>query len=297
MADQRGEGISWTDQTWNPMRGCSKVSEGCKNCYAATMAGRFSGPGEPYDGLAKPGGFWTGKVRLIATKLPDPIRWTKPRKIFVNSMSDVFHETVSIAEIASVFAVMLVADRHIYQILTKRPERMVQVLKDDWRLFWLLVNAEVAMYATSSNKAWQKMGMAALAKYDSFWPGGAMVLPGPPVTVPKHIWLGASVEDQRVHSRIDLLCDVPAAVRFLSVEPMIGPLVIGPGKLIHWVICGGESGNNRRRMDGIWAEALREECRVYGIPFWFKQWGDEAVDDHSQPLLDGTATQQWPIGF
>jgi protein gp37 len=283
MSDKTG--IEWTDATWNPIRGCSRVSEGCKNCYAERVANRYSGPGLPYDGTITDGR-WNGQIKLVPEVLDKPLRWRKPRRIFVNSMSDLFHENVPLEYIAQVFDVMASAtadcgknhkheeecwcgDPHIFQILTKRPERMRRVINEELPEFV----AEL-MWGDST------LSMA----IGDHWP-----LP--------NVWLGVSVENQRTaDERIPLLLQTPAAVRFLSIEPMIGPVNLDgiwgyPGSAdgaqldnwpIHWVIVGGESGPGARPMHPDWVRGLRDQCQAAGVPFFFKQWGEWAAI--SQPV-------------
>jgi protein gp37 len=216
-----GSAIEWTDATWNPVRGCTKVSAGCKHCYAETFAERWRGiPGHPYEQ-----GF---DLRLVPEKLDEPTRWKRPRRIFVNSMSDLFQEGVDAAFIRTVFETMNVASWHTYQVLTKRADRMRGVT--------------------------QELGRALVEH--------------------PHIWLGVSVENRR-HGlpRIELLRDVPAAIRFLSIEPLLEDL--GPIDLagIHWVIVGGESGPGARPMRAEWVQSIQRQCRAQRVPFFFKQWG------------------------
>ena len=247
MADRTG--IQWTDATWNPLRGCSRISEGCRNCYAETVASRFSGPGQPYEGLAKDGR-WTREVRFVPHMLDQPLRWTRPRRIFVNSMSDLFHENVPDEWIARVFDVMARAPQHTFQVLTKRPDRMRRVLPS---------------FAPSHT-----------ARDRSGWP-----LP--------NVWLGVSAENQATaDGRIPLLLETPAAVRFVSAEPLLGPIDLNErellcrtwrrgltiGRYLDWVIIGGESGPGARPMHPGWARALRDQCVHVGVPFFFKQWGE-----------------------
>lgn len=244
--------IEWTDATWNPVRGCTRVSEGCRHCYAERIAARFSGPAMPYEGLARnvqgeP--HWTGEVRLVESHLGDPLRWTKPRRIFVNSMSDLFHEKLSDADIDRVFAVMLRAPQHTFQILTKRPER-VRVYMDA-----------------------------------SFVPGGILVTLGEHMCdahvdsqtwPPRNVWLGTSVENQAVaQTRIPELLMTKAAVRFLSVEPLLGRINLRPWLHgLQWLIVGGESGPHARPMHPVWVREIRDACLEAGLPFFFKQWGE-----------------------
>ncbi|MHB8303633.1 MAG: phage Gp37/Gp68 family protein [Acidobacteriaceae bacterium] len=258
-------GIEWTDATWNPLRGCSRVSEGCRNCYAETMAHRFSGPGKPYEGLTQivnghPA--WTGKVMLVEKHLLDPLKWRmvrtqtepeeiagwyseRPRRIFVNSMSDLFHPNVPDAWIAKIVAVMIRASFHIFQVLTKRPERMSRLLTS--ADFWRLVNAEI--YAS--------VGVIVNWK-----------------ELPSKVHLGVSVESAEHKDRIDILRAVPAAVRMLSLEPLLADLGEIDLAGIGWVIVGGESGPGARPMHLDWARSLRDQCVTASVPFFFKQWGD-----------------------
>ncbi|MDE1896884.1 MAG: DUF5131 family protein, partial [Rhodospirillales bacterium] len=201
-----GTNIEWTDATWNPLRGCSRVSEGCRNCYAETVAGRFAGHGQPYEGLAKldAGGNrrWTGEVRLIESALLQSLRWTKPRRIFVNSMSDLFHEKVPDEWIDRIFAAMALAPQHTFQILTKRPQRMQEYIISRTK------SLEVFTFKSSLADAARKISFAA----GHFFPGnaplmffsnrdedgnvpqGCVATPGWPLS---HVWLGVSVEDQK----------------------------------------------------------------------------------------------------
>lgn len=264
--------IEWTDATWNPVRGCSVVSEGCRNCYAMQVAARFSGKGQAYESLAyrnESGAHWTGKVKLIEEHLEDPLRWKRPRQIFVNSMSDLFHESLSDTQIQNVFNVMESARQHVYQVLTKRPQRMLEFVKkfDDW------------------------------LKYASDYPGH--------LSFKKrfsHVWLGVSCEDQKTaDERIPILIETPAAVRWISAEPLLGPLSLnrwmGPfeisrddegndlgsaqgGSDLDWVVVGGESGPGARPMHPQWARSLRDQCAAAGVPYFFKQWGEHlCVED------------------
>jgi protein gp37 len=212
--------IEWTEATWNPITGCTQISPGCAHCYAKTFAERFRGvPGHPYEM-----GF---DLALRPERLRQPLDWKRPRLIFVNSMSDLFHPEVPGDYIRQVFDVMRQAAWHTFQVLTKRSERLLEV--------------------TSG------------------------------IDVSDNVWLGVSVENQRWTTRIDDLRNVNAAVRFLSCEPLLGPLQLNLNG-IHWVIVGGESGHRARRMKPEWATDIHEQCERAGVPFFFKQWGayDEA---------------------
>jgi len=228
--------IEWTDSTWNPVRGCTKVSPGCKHCYALTFAERWRGiPGHPYEQ-----GF---ELRLVPEKLEEPLRWKSPRRVFVNSMSDLFHEGVPEQFIRRVFDVMREAHWHTFQVLTKRAERLAELAP---RLSW-----------------------------------------------PENVWQGVSVESERYLPRIAHLRRVPAAVRFLSLEPLLGPLSRLPLTGISWVIVGGESGFEHRPVDPRWVRQIRDQCRRKSVPFFFKQWGGRFPKAQGR-LLDGREWNQMP---
>ncbi len=228
--------IEWTDATWNPVTGCTKVSPGCKNCYAERLAARLQAMGNPRyrNGFA---------VTLHPDQLTLPLRWSQPRQIFVNSMSDLFHEAVPEEYIKRVFDVMVRADWHIFQVLTKRAERL-----------------------------------AALAPR----------LPWPP-----NVWQGVSVENARYLWRIEHLRKVPAAIRFLSVEPLLGAIPNLPLDGIQWVIVGGESGPRHRPMEASWVREIRDQCRAGKVPFFFKQWGGRTPKTGGR-LLDGRTWDAMP---
>lgn len=227
--------IEWTDATWNPVAGCSVMSAGCTNCYAMKMAKRLEAMGvDKYSGLTKTvngQAVWTGKVREDEKSLRAPLSWKKPRKIFVNSMSDLFHDEVTDKFIAKVWEVMASTPHHNYQILTKRPDRMLDIL--------------------------------------SGW--GEEPLP--------NVWLGTSVENENVAKRVDDLRQVPAAIRFISFEPLIGSVGAVNLKDIHWAIVGGESGPNARPIKEDWIDQIYDQCDEYGTAFFFKQWGTWGADN------------------
>jgi len=239
--------IEWTDATWNPVAGCTILTAGCSNCYAMRMAARLEAMGtEKYRGLTRKSGGrakWTGKIALDHNALSVPASWSKPRRVFVNSMSDLFHSDVPVDFIAEVWRVMAETPHHTYQILTKRPDRMAEVV-------------------------------AGLAK-----------LP--------NVWLGTSVEDDRVLSRIDDLRRVPAVVRFISFEPLIGSVAAADLSGIHWAIVGGESGPGARFMDPAWVEEIEAACRRDGVAFFFKQWGGLRPKAGGR-LLDEREWNGWP---
>lgn len=243
-------GISWTDATWNPIRGCSKVSAGCAHCYAEKTAHRFSGEGQPYEGLVE-GGNWNGRVVLVENHLEDPLRWAKPRRVFVNSMSDLFHDSVLDEWIDRIFDVMARATRHQFQVLTKRPARMRDYLKDQ----------------------------------DEILP---------------NVLLGVSAEDQSTaDERIPILLETPAAVRFVSCEPLLSAVslseVIGG---LDWVIVGGESGPGARPIHPDWVRGMRDECVEAEVPFHFKQWGTwrPIYDRDEDPDARRIPRVEWPKG-
>jgi protein gp37 len=287
MADKST--IEWTDATWNPVRGCSRVSPGCGGpgkaggCYAEGIAARFSDPGQAYHGFAergRAGSKWTGKVALIEEQLALPLSWRKPRRIFVNSMSDLFHDALSPEDIAQVFAVMACAQQHTFQVLTKRAERMRDLLNDDRFRDTVNMFVEDVAFEHSDPHARRSDDYRAIAQD---------VEEDEPLP---NVWLGVSVEDrQRADERIPHLLKTPAAVRFLSCEPLLGPLDLtkiavpddAAGRyagqaLIDWVIAGGESGPNARPMHPDWARSLRDQCAAAGVPFFFKQWGEWLPD-------------------
>jgi protein gp37 len=291
--------IAWTDRSdWNPLRGCTRVSEGCRHCYAEAIAARFSGPGQPFEGFAEKttnGPRWTGKIALMEDRLTLPLKWRKPAKIFVNSASDLFHENVPDEWIDRIFAVMALAPQHSFQVLTKRPKRM--------RAYFERWPDGAARFHHVAGEAY---------KIDPSLPHGAngwvwdlqkrWPLP--------NVWLGVTAEDQeRADERIPELLATPAARRFVSVEPMLGPVdlteivirhrvgeqhinalhceedpedcgEIGPATL-DWVIVGGESGPGSRPMHPQWARDLRDQCQAAGTAFFMKQMhvGGKLVKD------------------
>jgi protein gp37 len=243
MGDRTG--IQWTDATWNPMTGCTEVSAGCDNCYAATMArtrlrhvylvhpalrngGRANDPFAP---------------RYWPDRLDQPRRWRKPRRVFVNSMSDLFHSHFTLDMIRAVFDVMAATPRHSYQVLTKRPERVARLAE---QLPW-----------------------------------------------PENVWLGTSIESMEVAGRLDHLRRVPAKVRFISAEPLLGPLDRLTLAGIDWVIGGGESGLGHRPVNPAWARGLRDAAEAANVPFFWKQWGGPTPKAQGR-LLDGRLWSEFP---
>ena len=231
--------IEWTEATWNPVTGCTKVSPGCKFCYAERMALRLKAMGQPRyrDGF---------KVTLQDDLVELPLKWRQPRTIFVNSMSDLFHRDIPTEFIQRCFETMRKASQHTFQVLTKRPERVLELAAD---LPW-----------------------------------------------PSNVWMGTSVENADYVWRIHELQQVPAAVRFLSVEPLLGPIPRLPVSKIHWVIVGGESGPGAREMKPEWVQQIRDRCQRYEVPFFFKQWGGVKKSQTGR-ILDGRTWDEYPIHF
>ncbi len=239
--------IEWTETTWNPVRGCTRISPGCERCYAESMAHRFSGAGGPYEGLTRNRGNgprWSGKLRLVEEGVDEPRRWRRPRIVFVNSMSDLFHQKVPLAFIQRIFATMEACPQHTFQVLTKRADRLLEL---------------------SGSLPW-----------------------------PKNVWMGVSVESAEYEWRVDRLREVPAEVRFLSLEPLLGPLSNLDLDGIHWVIVGGESGPGARPMKKTWVRAVRRQCRRAGVPFFFKQWGGVRKKEAGRKL-DGRTYDEMPV--
>lgn len=270
-----GTGIEWTDETWNPVVGCSIVSEGCKNCYAMKVAHqRLDGnPKTPqYEGTTKSvngNAVWTGKLGFASVKkLHEPLFWTKPRHVFVNSMGDVFHEDLAFDEIDSMFAVMICAPRHRFQVLTKRSDVM-------FRYMDRLTTSEGARKVAERARAICEDAKVSPFGTDVFSAVRDLLAEGPP----PNVWLGVSVENQQAaYERIPDLVHSPAAVRFLSCEPLLGPVTIIPEYMekIDWVIVGGESasGDRSRPMHPQWVRNLRDVCEKSQTAFFFKQWGN-----------------------
>lgn len=302
-----GTAIQWTDATWNPVRGCSRVSPGCDACYAMRQAHRFNTPSKlsPYHGLTvlrprtakRPGVDWSGRLLFVRKALGEPLRWRKPRRIFVNSMSDLFHEALDNEDIAAVFGVMAACPQHTFQVLTKRPARAVK-----W-FAWAAAQAHqdggpgvptvCGIHAANAAADVDYMGLS------DRWP-----LP--------NVWIGVSAENQETaDERIPLLLKLPADVRFVSAEPLLGPLDLtrwlgrfcercgerldadqtrcddegaagasthfvcggAPRRGLDWLIVGGESGNGARRFDAWWAVELIEQCKAAGVACFVKQLG------------------------
>ena len=294
MADTN---IEWTDKVWNPVRGCSLVSAGCENCYAMKTAHRFSGPGGTYEGLTELGPHgprWNGTITLVPELLDAPLHWKKPQRIFVNSMSDLFHEYVPDEFIDRVFAVMADAGQHTFQILTKRPQRMREYLSSD------NVRYSARRVFNLTNDPAGKFDC------DIYWPL-------------ENVWLGVSVENQTTaDERIPLLLQTPTAVRWISAEPLLGqvdlsqfiPLHSGSTfraarmsaqKLpsINWVVIGGESGPGARPCDLAWIRSIKEQCQAAKVPVFMKQLGRYPIFDRDEATRyftdkKGGDMAEWP---
>lgn len=291
MGDQRKGGIAWTEQTWNPIRGCSRVSEGCRFCYAEEMAARFCGEGQPYEGLAtRNPARWTGEVRLIAKHLADPVRWKRPRMIFVNSMSDLFHEKLSNEQIAAVYGMMVAAPWHVFQVLTKRPER-----RREWHRW--LSEQDKDPREVLARAARQALVGASDADIEAFLNRGEWTWGPHRVWPAANIWEGVSVEDQRTaDERIPILLDTPAALRWISAEPLLGLLSVDrwvrprwgaltarntrplESECLDWVVVGGESGPHARVCEIVWIRSIMRECAEGAVPCFTKQLGYRAQD-------------------
>jgi protein gp37 len=312
-----GTSIEWTEATWNPITGCSVLTPGCTNCYAMKLAGTRLRNHSSRAGLTrdtKAGPVWTGEVRFNEQWLDQPLRWSRPRMIFVAAHGDLFHESVPDEWIDRVFAVMALARQHTFQVLTKRAKRMRDYLLDFGTLHRVAAHAFALTPDDRAPFRWNR----------------------------DHIWLGVSVEDQaRADERVPLLLDTPAAVRWISAEPLLGPVDLvtcwglpppdlpffqagtplctdplcargrphyprefgcrwgkepkGPRRL-DWVVAGGESGPGARPMHPVWVRSLRDQCAAAGVPFFFKQWGEH----EPRELIVDDRPEHWrrnPAGF
>lgn len=254
--------IEWTNATWNIVTGCTLVSEGCSNCYAAQLAATRLKHHPSREGLARLNAAgtakFTGEVRFNEQWLDQPLKWTRPRMIFVCAHGDLFHENVPDEWIDQVFAVMALSPQHTFQVLTKRPERMRSYFANDPRD---AINSHCRRLAR-----WDDMPEWAQ------WPT-------------QNVWLGTSVEDQNTaDARIPALLDTPASIRWISYEPALGPVNLTSLDVLDWVVMGGESGRQARPMHPDWVRSIRDQCKAAGVPFLFKQWGEFApVSDVAGP--------------
>lgn len=307
--------IEWADAVWNPTTGCDKVSPGCDHCYALTMAKRLKGMGQAKyqnDGDPRTSGPGFG-ITAHEDALTIPLRWRKPRRVFVNSMSDLFHARVPREFVAKVWAVMAATPQHTYQVLTKRPERTPRILGSD--KFRLAVKDEFSRLQLAGAVTYRPLVI-------NVWPLS-------------NVWLGTSVENQKYADlRIPALLDTPAAVRWLSCEPLLGPVDLGiddphagherdevaayqyicltcstedneveyfrrepGGGGIDWVVVGGESGPGARPMNPDWARSLRDQCTAAGVPFFFKQAGEQLAKEWGCASKKGAVPAEWPEPF
>jgi protein gp37 len=306
--------IEWTDATWNPVRGCTRKSPGCGGpgphggCYAEQIAARFSDPGQQFHGFAERtpyGGRWTGKVALIPELLDRPLHWRRPRRIFVNSMSDLFHEALPVEDVAQVVAYIAASYWHTHQVLTKRSDRARELLNDE------RFREMVADYLPMIDAEAGELGLYDVhSRRTDDWRAQCPDVEGDDWPLP-NLWLGTSCErQQEADERIPHLLETPAAVRFVSCEPLLGPVDLSgwlfgrqqscaecpkdedcdcgwQGRhtldwesALHWIIVGGESGPKARPMHPNWARSIRDQCRAAGAAFFFKQWGEWLPGHH-----------------
>lgn len=306
--------IEWTDATWNPVRGCSAVSPGCKNCFAARDAARFAGADDkqgtrgPFHGFVRISSSqpqWTGKVELMEHKLGEPLAWRKPQKIFVNSMSDLFHQALPDEAIDQIFAVMALCPRHSFQVLTKRPRRMMEYLADPETservdaFAWEMIEERV----DPLNRRSDDIRATARSLQDGPLP---------------NVWLGVSVEDQEMaDERIPLLLQTPAAIHFVSYGPALGPVDFsrtpndefahgfinplrgfqsgddGTRRRLDWIVAEGESGPGARPAHPQWFRDVRDQCVEAGVSFFFKQWGEWTPGENVDRRFGTVETAKW----
>ena len=268
-------------ETWNPLKGCSRVSPGCENCYAEGIAHRFSGKGFWANGLivlGQNGPRWSGVVAPLPKKLDEPLRWRKGKTVFVNSMSDLFHKKIPLQYVAAVFGIMGSAPRHTFQVLTKRAERLPEFFD------WVGSKSAAARCVNAARVELEGVrGKTSALESADAWPLS-------------NVWLGVSVEDAKRKDRIDQLRKVPAVIRFLSCEPLLEDL----GELdltgIHWVIIGGESGRGDRvrPMKLTWVRNIIEQCRAQGVAVFVKQLGRVWSDESLSKDYKGGKMKDWP---
>lgn len=318
MGDKTG--IQWTDATWNPLRGCTRVSKGCENCYAEKVAYRFSGPGQPYEGLiaiGKKGPRWNGVIKLVPEKLIDPLRWTRPRMVFVNSMSDLFHENISNEYIAAVFGVMAEAKTHTFQILTKRPKRAKEFFD------WLTTKAYAESCAVDGFYPYTQYEVGICLAEAAKLTGRSKLFPKDfPIWPLPNVWLGISAENQETaNKRVPLLMECPANIHWVSYEPALGPVDFsewidnsGYDSLLRtftgrkatppsldWIVVGGESGSGSRPFDWKWAQHVVDTTSASSTAVFVKQLGSKPVlkDSGISSLKSykGGEISEWPKGL
>lgn len=298
--------VEWTDEVWNPTRGCRRISPGCEHCYAERQAIRMSGDGGAYEGLvklSKSGPRWTGLGHFVPDKLVEPLHWKKPRRIFVDSMSDLFFEEFSNEQIAAVFGIMVACPRHTFQVLTKRPERAVQWFR------WLEKSARECNAGRGMSEAAFCLAYAQRSTLDPLLRRNVDVNCARPWPL-LNVWIGVSIEDQpRAAERLPMLLDLPAALRFVSYEPALGPVDFnatiagdvlsecdecsgqdptceacsGLGR-VDWIIVGGESGNGARPFDLAWARSAVRQCQEAGVPVFVKQLGARPIESRRNSI-------------
>ncbi len=292
--------IGWTRATWNPTLGCSKISPGCKRCYAIHDVHRMAGNPNPKLKAANEGltviqggeANWTGRVRLIPERLEIPLKTRKPTTYFVNSLSDLFHEELSDADIDRVFAVMALCPQHRFQVLTKRAARM-----RDWHLADLPLSSReefvAAQAAHTGRVVWDARGSDRHAYFGCGRIGDiSNRRPWPHWPLP-NVWLGVSAESREYLSRIDHLRQIPAAVRFLSLEPLLEDLGTLNLEGIHWVIVGGESGRGARPMHPDWVRSIQRQCETARVPFFFKQHGEYVSPANANGCIPTSGGARW----
>jgi len=277
--------IEWTDATWNVIRGCSRVSQGCVNCYAERIAGRFSGPGQPFAGVATRDPYrWNNKIEFVEAKLHEPMKWLKPRRIFMNSMSDPFHKLVRRRDRARMFAVVALTPHHTWQVLTKRPDELADwVLSEPWDEVAAEIGPIAKVFYGEKGRFDKAEGAIARAIHDATrtpWP---------------NVWWGFSAENQETFderwAQMSRLCSTGLNL-WCSAEPLLGRIVIPIDALrnnetdrkrprLHCVVAGGESGHAARHCDPEWVRALQLACYLYGVRFFFKQWGAWFPSSHT----------------
>jgi protein gp37 len=261
--------IEWTDETWNVNVGCTAVSPGCDHCYAKHVAHRDLQPAHSGLTIVRDAQVqWNGTVRSLPARLEVPLRWHKPRRIFVDSMSDLFHPAVDYGFIARVFGVMAAAPQHQFQVLTKRPKRMRSILSD-----------------TAGAISFEQL---VHEQHDLF---GGIRWPGWPLP---NVWLGTSIENDRLIWRSKYLDETPAAVRWLSLEPLLGPLPSLNLSWVDWVVVGGESGRGARPMDPAWVRAIRDDCANLSVPLFVKQAGSVLARQWKMSDSKGSILDEFP---
>ncbi len=303
--------IEWTDATWGPVRGCSRQSPGCDHCYAMNLAHRFNKPGMWAEGLTtiRNGKVdWKGIIELAPHKLADPLHWKKPRRVFVNSMSDLFHPGVPFDYIAAVFGVMAACPQHTFQVLTKQPRRMLKFFqwaaKEDTQDDGINACVSEMFGVREVNEDMLGTEEQTLEQFEDDTKWDHLITDPPDWPLP-NVWLGVSIESPKYLERAFVLDQCPAAVRFWSVEPLLEDLgdlydyisrrtrTVGPD----WLIVGGESGPGARPMDTDWVRSIRDQCVAASVPLFVKQMGARPIENGEAMLLSskkGNDLNEWP---